>query len=327
MSYSNIKKVKTNGENIMTKIPSLTALKVFNVASRVKNFSKAAEELHLTQGAVSRQIRNLEEELGLKLFNRLTRKVELTPIGKQYQQGIQEAFQIIETSTAQLYQRHSTILKANSLPSVSSYLLMPNLSSFAKNYPKIDLRLQSSIDSIDFQNDDVDIAIRVGSYPDTIYDDNAPSIDLSMVNNWRNVHREFLAEDILVPIYSPKYATKKLKLNELAVLKEQTLIHTTSRSDAWPGWFNKHLLNSTSPKTKGYLEYSHFFMSLEAAKSGLGIAIVPKILLQNNKDLIIREDLSVKSSGEYYLLCLEHRKDDYEIQAFIEWVKALFSTK
>lgn len=310
----------------MTRMPPLTALRVFSVAGKLKSFSKAAEELHITQGAVSRQIRNLEEDLNIKLFHRLTRQIELTPIGRQYHQDIQEAFRLIEKTTHQLLNQKSAILKINALPSVSSYVLMPNLSDFSQTYPKVELRLENSIDSVDFHSGTTDIAIRVGPHPDQKYQSKNPSIDLRMVTDWEGISTEFLAKDLLVPIYSSKYSEEPLDLTDPCILKEQTLIHTSSRSAGWEGWFQMYHQEDLPMKTRNYLEYSHFFMSLESAKSGLGIALVPDILLnaEKHQHLHVHKDLSVRSSGDYYLLYLKNRQNDFEIQAFIDWCKNLF---
>lgn len=307
-------------------LPSLVSLRVFEVAGRLQSFSKAADELNVTQGAVSRQIRALEDELGLKLFTRLTRRVELTEDARKYLHDIQGAFRQMEKATAWIcshQERH--VLHINVLPSVGSYWLMPRLASFAQRHPNIETRINSSIEPADLHSHGTEVAIRVGPKPGASYDPQLPTIDLTMTTDWRDVLAEELAEDVLVPIYSPDILEPSARLDDPKVFNKLPLIHTTSRTDAWTGWMKTYGL-SELPATPR-IEYGHFFMSLHAAQQGLGVALIPDIVLANidTRNLRVAREYKARSAGEYYMLSLKNRANDYPVLAFREWAKGQFA--
>ncbi|MGB6104302.1 MAG: LysR substrate-binding domain-containing protein [Pusillimonas sp.] len=307
-------------------LPSLISLRVFEVAGRLQSFSKAAEELNVTQGAVSRQIRALEDELGVKLFTRLTRRVELTDDARRYLVEVQAAFRQMEKATAWIcshQERH--VLHINVLPSIGSYWLMPRLATFTQRHPNIETRINSSIEPADLHSHGTEIAIRVGPKPGASYDPRLPGIDLTMTIDWRDVLAEELAPDVLVPIYSPDILEPSARLDEPSIFQNLPLIHTTSRPDAWAGWMKTYGL-SELPATPR-IEYGHFFMSLHAAQQGLGIALIPDIVLANidTKGLHIAREYKARSAGEYYMLSLKSRANDYPIYAFREWTKEQFA--
>lgn len=308
-------------------LPSLISLRVFEVAGRLQSFSNAAEELNVTQGAVSRQIRSLEEELGVKLFTRLTRRVELTSDARKYLTEIQAAFRQMEKATAWIcsHQEHH-VLHINVLPSVGSYWLMPRLAAFTQHHPNIETRINTSIEPADLHSHGTDIAIRVGPKPGASYDSHLPGIDLTMTADWRDVLAEELAPDVLVPIYSQDILEPSARLDEPRVFQNLPLIHTTSRPDAWSGWMKTYGL-SELPATPR-IEYGHFFMSLHAAQQGLGVALIPDIVLANldTKDLHIAWDYKARSAGEYYMLSLKGRSNEYAVVTFRDWVKTQFAT-
>ena len=308
-----------------SRLPSLLALRAFEVAGRLQSFSNAALELNVTQGAVSRHIRALEDELGVRLFTRLTRRVELTEEGRKYLHEVQFAFHHLEKGTEQIraHQTHST-LTISALPSVSTYLLMPRLASFSQRHPDIDTRINSSIDPVDLQSHHADVAIRVGPKPGRSYGEHQPVIDLVMTMDWRSVLAEELAPDVLVPVYSPNILAENARLNDPDIFQNLPIIHTSSRSDGWTGWMRYHSL-SELPATP-HIEYGHFFMSLEAVRQGLGIALIPDILIDHidTSAIVVAREYSAPSAGEYYLLTLANRAQEPSIQHFREWIKSQF---
>lgn len=303
-------------------LPSLSALKVFEVAGRLKSFSKAALEMNITQGAVSRQIRVLEDELNVRLFVRLTRQVQLTPAGETYLVEVTAAFRTLEVATARARgRREREVVTISVLPSVGSFWLMPRLAQFSQRHPDIETRVISSIDPVNLHGREADIAIRVGTLPGKRYDLNAPRVDLTMVVDWRGVLAEELATDILVPVMSPSLAGDDRMLANPSQIAALPLIHTTSRPHAWPDWMHAFKVPLANETRK--LEYGHFFMSLEAARQGEGVAIVPDILLRGaaSQGLVCAHACKVRSAGDYYLLSLNERSNERAIEAFREWVK------
>jgi LysR family glycine cleavage system transcriptional activator len=306
-------------------LPSLIALRVFEIAGKLQSFSNAAIELNVTQGAVSRQIRALEDELTVKLFTRLTRKVELTEAGRKYLPEVQAAFRQIEQATARLraHETHS-ILTVSVLPSVGTYWLMPRLARFTQQHPNIEIRITSSIDPVDLQSHGADVAIRVGPMPGRQYDPGMPQVDLIMTMDWRGILAEELVPDILVPVYSPDLIPESEPVTDPGFFLNFPIIHTGSRPDAWAGWSKAYGLPAVLPQHQ--IEYGHFFMSLEAARQGLGVALVPDLLLSeiNSNDLVIVRAFSVKSAGEYYALSLNSRSQEQPVFLFRQWLKEQF---
>jgi LysR family glycine cleavage system transcriptional activator len=303
-------------------LPSLIALRVFEVAGRLQSFSNAAVELNVTQGAVSRQIRALEDELDIKLFTRMTRRVQLTEVGRKYLAEIQAALGQIEQATLRVRMRDTrTILTISVLPSVGSFWLMPRLAGFTQRFPDIETRIISSIGPVDLHSRDADVAIRVGALPGRRYDPLMPRVDLSMAVDWRGVLAEELVPDVLVPVYSPTLVPKESRPKDAKAIRDLPLIHTASRPNAWPDWMRAQGLSE--PASSREVEYGHFFMSLEAARQGQGVAIVPDILLSNSgvHDLIALTSAKVRSAGEYYVLSLNERGQERAILLFRQWMQ------
>jgi LysR family glycine cleavage system transcriptional activator len=302
--------------------PSLIALRVFEVAGRLHSFSSAAIELNVTQGAVSRQVRALEDELDVKLFTRLTRRVQLTDAGRIYLAEVQAGLEQIKQATVRVRAREThAILTINVLPSVGSFWLMPRLAEFTQRYPDIETRIISSIGPADLHSRDVDVAIRVGALPGRRYDPLMPRVDLAMAGDWRGVLAEELAPDVLVPVYSPTLVPDGTRPQDPKSICNLPLIHTASRTNAWPDWIRAQgLSESDAPRV---IEYGHFFMSLEAARKGQGVALVPDILLSdsNSHNLIIASTSKVRSAGEYYLLSLNDRCQERAISLFRQWMQ------
>ena len=303
-------------------LPSLTALRVFDVAGRLQSFSNAAAELNITQGAVSRQIRALEDELQVRLFTRLTRRVQLTEVGQKYLVEVRSGLNLIEQATDRIRNcQNRAMLTISVLPSVGSFWLMPRLARFSQRHPDIETRIITSIDPVNLHSRDADVAIRVGALPGRHYAPQVPGVDLSMVVDWRGVLADELTPDTLVPVCLPSFISDDSAWSSPEKIRELPLIHTASRPNAWPDWMRAHKLPPLGSSRR--IEYGHFFMSLEAARAGEGVAIVPDLLLSGSaiSDLKAAWSCKVRSAGEYYLLSLNERSQEPAIQAFREWVQ------
>lgn len=304
-------------------LPSMIALSAFEAAGRLASFSSAAQELNVTQGAISRQIRGLEDYLGVKLFTRLTRRVELTEAGEMYLREIQSALEHVEQATThfKVRQQQHTILNISVLPSVATFWLMSRLVNFSQQYPHIETRVLTSIRPVNLQANEADVAIRVGPLPGKSYDASQPRIDLEMVTSWRGVHAEQLFDDILTPILSPELLDPRRPIQTPADLLNYPLIHTASRARAWSDWLALHDLKE--PPATEKIEYGHFFMALEAARNGQGIALLPSVLLKGFSERELMRPLPSKapSAGAYHLLVRTDRLHEPQCAAFFEWVK------
>lgn len=304
--------------------PPVLALRAFEAAARNLSFTAASVELHLTQGAVSRQVRILEDFLGRKLFDRFTRRVELTPVGHEYYLEIQQALSDIERATQRaMGASDRAIITLSVMPTLAASWLMPKLARFVETHPHVDIRLITSIESVNFQSTEIDVAIRVGRLPGEAYDREQPRIDLEMVTNWKGVYAEYLFPDVLVPVMSKKLLGQGPPVRVPADLLAYPLLHTASRRHAWGDWLSAH--GVTLPASPDSVDFGHFFMGLRAAQNGKGIAIVPSIVLQDiagADELVCPLPGDVRSAGSYYLLSREAKAKDVSMNILRGWVRS-----
>ncbi len=290
------------------KLPPLNALKVFEAAARNLSFTKAAEELFITQGAVSKQIRVLEEYLGFTLFKRVHQGLILTKKAEEYYQNIYLALDSIRISTHFISAKYvqDNVLRINVLPSLSSYWLIPRLKSFKEKYPEVELNIVGGGGNVDFSRIEADVAIRSSD---------SKIVGLESV--------KFMDEEMLM-ISSPEIAAKIKTINDISKI---TILEHSDRSNDLEDWLNMAGLNKIISKNK--LQFEHFFMVIEAAKQGLGIGFVPSFLLD---DLLSRGELvnllgiKHKTRFSYYLLCPRESRGVNKVKIFREWLLNLCQT-
>lgn len=303
------------------RLPPLLALRAFEASTRHLSFTKAGEELHLTQGAISRQIRLLESFLGQKLFVRLTRKIEMTPAGLEYFRSIQQALDIISAATRRTIRDTHRVVTLDVLPTLATCWLMPRLAQSTESHRDIEVRLISSIDPVNLHGEKVDVAIRVGKVPGQRYDRHAPRIDLDMTENWKKVYVEPLFADILVPVVSRHLLDAVGPIDQPSDLLQYRLINTASRRHAWPDWLAIHGLRVPDDDTP--LDFGHFFITLQAVRDGKGVALVPKVVLENYEwrdELVVPLAVEVPSAGAYHLLTREGAQEDEAIRQLCDWL-------
>ncbi|MCZ2496788.1 LysR family transcriptional regulator [Xylophilus sp. Kf1] len=304
-------------------LPPLATLRPFEAAARLGSFTAAADELALTQGAISLQIRNLESFLGKRLFDRLVRRVELTEDGRQYYAACLNALEEIERATRRmLAQRDHRILTVSCLPTLATMWLMPRLSAFSSAYPDIEVRVATSISAVDLRASDIDVALRVGKLPGRHYRRGLPTIDLVMTDRWDGIEADYLFDDVLVPVVAQKLLSQGAAIETARDLLKYTLIHTASRQNAWRDWLAAQGIENRSRKASA--EYGHFFMALQAAQDCKGIAIVPRKLFETFAErpsgLVEAFQADIPSAGEYYMLTHDSRTDNAAVRKFRKWV-------
>ena len=232
------------------RIPQLNALKTFEAAARHESFARSAQELHVTHGAVSKQIRALEEDLGELLFERRNRAVFLTERGRQLAESLSAIFMDFETAMTDFKtHRRETPLVVSCEPTLCLKLLIPKLPDL-KAKTSLNVRVLAAGGNIDFRRDHVDIAIRRNDF--TI----SPDIQVQK-----------LAPEAMGLVCSPKIAAMLAESSNHEVLA----LHTRSRPDAWMRWKKKHRLKI---KFAGDEVYEHFYLAIEAALAGQGVALV-----------------------------------------------------
>src|SRR6202047_2080158 len=199
------------------RLPSLNGLRAFEAAARHLSFTVAASELNVTQTAISHQIRRLEEELGIRLFLRQHRALELTPEARDYLPGVRAAFNDLRLATDRLLRKDDgRVLTVSTLASLAAKLLLPPLFAFQVAHSGIDVRLPTSTSLVDFQRDNVDAAIRYGR------------------GQWPGVRADWLMADQLFPVCSPALLTGPRPLRRPEDLANHVLLTTSAgTSDDW----------------------------------------------------------------------------------------------
>lgn len=305
------------------RLPPLSTLRPFEATARLGSFTLAAQELSLTQGAVSQQVRNLEDYLGVRLFDRQARRLELTEDGVQYFRASQRALEELERATTRIVARGAReTLTLSATPSVATLWLMPRLAAFNTSQPNIDLRLTTSIDAADLHSGGIDVAVRVGKLPGRAYRRDLPRIDLVMTERWDGIVADALFPDALVAVASRRLLAEGPTIRCAADVMAYPLIHTVSRQRAWQDWCQAQSI-AFQPRAQD-LEFGHIFISMQAALEHRGIAIVPELIYhqarENTPDLIAAWLPPVRSAGEYYVLTHESQDATPATQIVRQWL-------
>lgn len=289
------------------RLPPLNSLRVFEAAARHSSFTRASEELFVTQAAVSHQIKALEEYLGIKLFRRQNRALFLTEEGQSYFFDIKDTFSSLVDATERLLARGAKgSLTVSLQPSFAIQWLVPRLSLFSELHPDIDVRIKA-VDMDDGSlTDDVDVAIYYGR------------------GKWKDLNARKLHTEYLVPVCSPLLLLNGVKpLKTPADLKLHTLLHDSSRRD-WTAWF-KHVGITDINVNQGPI-FSHTSMVLQAAIHGQGVALGHSVLAQPEIDagrLVLPFSEVLVSKNAYYVVCREEQDELGKIAAFRDWMLSL----
>lgn len=286
-----------------SRIPSIGALTSFVAAARHGSFTSAAKELNLSQGAVSRQIRDLEEHLGTHLFERVRQRVFLTAAGKLYLSQVRQplADLAIASRSVAAFSGDMTLNLAV-LPTFASRWLMPRLPMFQKANPNIIVRLTTLHSAVEFTPEPFDVAV------------------CHSVPNWPGTTAQHLLDVDLVAVCSPKLNAKRA-VRVPADVTKFPLLHLMARPNRWTEWLTEAgvILDQPPP---GH-SYETSTMVAQAAVAGLGIALMPRALfedmLQDNRLEIIGSDFP-ETKASYYLILSETRANSDVVQTFVRWL-------
>ena len=286
------------------RLPPLNALKAFEAAARSESFTRAAEELNVTQGAVSQQVKALEETLGLKLFTRERQRLIITEPGRDYLAVVRDALDRIALGTERLLQRQSSgVLTVSTSPDFAAKWLVNRLGRFAEKHPDIDLRVSASTQYVDFAREDVDVAIRHG-------DGNWPGLDIVRLYSER-----------LFPVCSPKLISGRNRIAKASDLLKFPLL----RLEDAKNW--TRLLEAagvTGPVGAGPV-LNRASMLIDAAIDGQGIALARTALAAwdlINGRLVRPIDASLRMANTYWIVCPKAASSVPNIAAFRDWVLA-----
>ncbi|MBV9287190.1 MAG: transcriptional regulator GcvA [Hyphomicrobiales bacterium] len=298
--------------------PPLNALRAFEAAARHLSLTKAAVELHVTPGALSHQIRGLEDHLGLKLFDRGVRSIALTAAGKALQPGLQAGFLHIRDAVAGLNRlEDARVLVISTPPGLTSKWLAPRLYRFSLAHPEIDVRVSSSLHNANFTTDGVDAAIRNLPVPGVKTRDGARDEALEV---------EMLLELSLVPVCSPALVNKHGPFTSPDMLKRAPLIHDESLAarasvPTWAHWFEAAGVKDADV-SRG-LRFSSADHALDATVEGAGVLLAFDALAYDDLRtgrLVTPFDLALPSRRAYAFVCLKSRRDSAKVRAFRAWL-------
>jgi LysR family glycine cleavage system transcriptional activator len=286
------------------RLPPLTALRAFEAASRHMSFAKAADELSVTPAALSFQIKSLEDHLGVPVFRRLNRAVELTEEGKLLRPGVAEGFEAIQTAWRSVKRRlDSTTLTITAGPGFTAKWLAPRLFSFAQANPDIELRFSASLRMMDLARDDIDVAIRFGqSRDDDLY-------SIQLIEEWS------------APMTSPALAEQISQLSDLA---EVPLLHQEDTNFLrptldWPTYFAAIGLEAPAQNGPRFSQADH---AIDAALSGGGVVLgrisMTEAHLREGR-LIMPFKKALPAHAKYRLVCPEGAQNRHQVARFIEW--------
>ncbi|QEL55286.1 transcriptional regulator GcvA [Chromobacterium paludis] len=289
----------------MSTYPPLNSLRIFEAAARLESFSAAAGELFVTHGAVSKQIKQLEDWLGVMLFERSGGRVKLTDAGWRYLVQVQDGLDLIANATAQLLQPDTQRrLSINSTPTFAAYWLLPRLQRFRARFPELELHLVTSDRDLSRLDAPFDIAIRRGP------------------GDWPgHIAKPFLKEWEL-PLASPALL-ERLPLQSPADLVSHTLLHADTRPTAWQRWLT--LAGAPELKPASAMHFDKFSLALQAAVDGLGVVLGPLPMAQALIDagqLLRPLPAPVVSVRDYCWVAPRMAAEDATVEAFCRWLES-----
>ena len=286
------------------RLPPLNALKAFEAAARHESFTRAAEELCVTQGAVSHQVKALEAELAIKLFNRERQRLIITEAGRDYLAVVRDALDWIAVGTERLLQRQNAgVLTVSTSPDFAAKWLVHRLGHFAEAHSTIDLRVSATMHHVDFAREDVDMAVRHGD------------------GNWPGLDAVELSAEQLFAVCSPKLLSGR-RLGKPADILKFPLLHLDSRAD-WRKWLQAVGISDANVKHGPVLNRAS--MVIDAAINGQGIALARTTLaawdLLNGR-LVWPFPESLRLSKTYWIVCPKATSKVPKIVTFRGWLLA-----
>lgn len=291
------------------KIPSLQALACFEAAARHESYTRAAQELALTQGAVSRQVTALEGFLGLTLFRRTRHGVALTPEGADYARQIAPRLQALERDTLDAMSRQGAAgtLALAAVPTFATRWLMPRLPALGLAHPDLVVHIETRTRPFLFADTDFDAALYSGT--------------AEQVSNWAGTRALRLIDEIVVPVCAPSLLGRRRRLppSEVARLP---LLQQSTRPEAWRQWFEAMLVQA--PQALSGPRYELYSMTAAAAALGMGVALVPRLLIEpelTRGELVVACPETLHSGRSYWLVRPDRGEVRPALDVFAQWLQ------
>lgn len=290
-------------------VPDIVNLQAFECAARHQNFSRAAEELNLTQSAISRQIADLEQQTGLKLFERIRQRVVLSEAGQRILPEVRDLLLHSERLMIDAVNAGSmkSSLRIATLPTFGSKWLTPRLGNFLSRHPDVALTVESRSRPFSFDGDGFDLAIHFGQ----------PA--------WAGAVCTFLCDETVVPVANPDIP-RGMKPQTPFDLEALPLLHLTTRPRLWADWFQSH--GSSGDRAYMGPRFDQFSMIIAAAIGGMGVALLPNYLIEDELrtgKLVPVLDLSMTTENAYYVVRPETKLTHMASIAFQDWLLAQVS--
>ncbi|MGA2549347.1 MAG: LysR substrate-binding domain-containing protein [Burkholderiaceae bacterium] len=284
------------------KLPPLNAVRAFEAAARHASFRLAAAELFVTPGAVSQQIRLLEDHLGVQLFERLPRHVRLTPAGQDFFAAVTRHLRGIAQASERLKPRADTVL-LTVVPTFASRWLLPRLPHFTQLQPSVQVRVDATPALIDFAHEQFDLGIRYGrgGYP--------------------GLESHLLFSETVIPLCSPSYrAAHRAGAEGGLAWPAVRLLHENPPDDFWPQWISG--IGFTDVDADAGMYFSHGLLVLSAAIEGQGVALQPREFVERelvSGALIVADDRKIETGRGFYLVW-PRRELRPAVARFRDWV-------
>lgn len=288
----------------MEKLPPLNAVKAFEAIARHGSVSEAARELHVTHGAVSRQLRLLEEDLGCALFERRGRGLAMTEDGRRLREAASEALELLRAARKRLRAGHGGALVLGCPGSILARWMIPRLDRLRQEAPGLDLHLSARERPPEPALDGLDAALIIAEPP--------------WPRGW-TVHE--LASERIGPVMAPSLARSSGLLDaEPNALLDRRLLHTASRPQAWPTWARARGLPVEALRMGQGFE--HLYYLLEAAVAGLGVAIAPRALVADDLEAgRLVAPWGFEPTPARWILCSARETPDARIAALADWLR------
>ncbi|MBO9514156.1 MAG: LysR family transcriptional regulator [Variovorax sp.] len=290
------------------KIPSTQSLICFEAAARHESYTRAAQELSLTQSAVSRQITALEEFLGIALFRRTRHGVALTPGGADYARQIARQLDTMERDTrdAMARQGQGGSLQLAAVPTFATRWLIPRLPDFAARHPDITVHIETRTRPFLFNDTTFDAAIYAGTAAQTA--------------NWAGTQSTVLLNEDVVPVCSPALLAGRKPLSPAAIAR-MPLLQQSTRPDGWRQWFDAQHVDA--PRAHSGPRYELFTMIESAAAHGLGVALMPTLAIQDalaRGELVVACERPLRGERSYYLVTPATQDERPAVALFRAWL-------
>jgi LysR family glycine cleavage system transcriptional activator len=290
------------------KIPSLQALACFEAAARHQSYTRAAQELALTQGAVSRQLTALEDFVGVALFKRTRHGVSLTERGRDYAAQVAIRLQALEQDTLDVMstQGLGSVLHLAAVPTFATRWLIPRLPALKVQQPDLTVHIETRTRPFMFADTPFDAALFAGT-PE-------------QVSQWAGTQAVKLLDEVVVPVCARSLLQGQSNLSPEAIAGFP-LLQQSTRPDAWRQWFEAQ--GVAAPQALSGARFELFSMTAAAAACGMGLALVPRLLVEDEVargDLVVACDRPMTNARAYYLVQPEQDDKPPSAQIFLTWL-------